>query len=86
MLEQKHFEPKQNSLFYTNIDKAEIFHVVHGKVALLTRKRSEHGTRDCGQKPSIYLPDVETKLATTPKVHSSNFEKFIWEKTVQRHL
>ena len=34
-------EKKLFSLKYTNIDKVKIFHVLHDKVALLTRRRSE---------------------------------------------
>ena len=35
---------------YTSIDKAEMFHVVHNKVALLKRRRSERGTRNRHQR------------------------------------
>ena len=33
-------------LWYTNIDKVTIFCVLHDKVALLTRRRSERATRN----------------------------------------
>ena len=33
-------------LSYTKIDKVEIFHVLHRKVELLTRRHSEQGTRN----------------------------------------
>lgn len=32
------------------IDEAEIFHVLHGSVALLMRRRSEHRARDYDQR------------------------------------
>ena len=35
---------------YTNIDKVKIFYVIHNEVALLTRKCSERGTRNCHQR------------------------------------
>ena len=34
----------------SNIEKVEILHVLHNKVALLMRKHSEWGTRNCHQK------------------------------------
>ena len=34
------------SQYYTNIDKVEMFYVLHNKVALLTRRHSEWGTRN----------------------------------------
>ena len=36
--------------YYTNIDKVKMFHVLHNKVALLTRRRSERGTRNRHQR------------------------------------
>ena len=36
-----------HSAIYTNIDKLEIILVLHDKVALLTRRRCEYGTRNC---------------------------------------
>ena len=68
MLQQKHFELKQTSLFYNNTGKAEKFHVVHGKVALLKKRRSEHGT------------NLGTKLATTPKDIARNFKNLIGKR------
>ena len=35
---------------YTNIDKVKIFCVIHNEDALLTRKCSEWGTRNCHQR------------------------------------
>ena len=37
---------KKLLLQYPNIDKVEIFHVLHNKAALLTTRRSERGTRN----------------------------------------
>ena len=33
----------------TNIDKVEVFHVLHDNVAVLMGRRSERGTRNCHQ-------------------------------------
>lgn len=34
----------------TNIDRVEIFHVLHSNIALLIKRRFEHGKRDCDQR------------------------------------
>ena len=34
---------------YTNTEKVEIFHVLHNQGALLMKRRSEWGTRNCHQ-------------------------------------
>ena len=34
------------SQYYTNIDKVEVFHILHNKAALLTRRHSERGLRN----------------------------------------
>ena len=51
----------------TNIEKVEILHVLHGKIALLMRERSEQGTRNCHQiifrkVRAIYIEDVDQKM------------------------
>ena len=39
-------EKKLFDLYYTNIDTFEIFHALHNRVALLTRRYSERGTQN----------------------------------------
>ena len=44
---------KKNYLYYSkasNTENVEIFHSLHDKVALLTRRRSERGTRNRHRK------------------------------------
>ena len=53
----------QRCLFYTFIEKAEIFHAVHDKFALLMRRRSEHGTRDYDQR--LFKKDFKSDLHET---------------------
>ena len=40
---------QKKDICITKIDKVEIFYVVYNKVALLTRRLSEMGTRNCHQ-------------------------------------
>lgn len=37
-------------LFYNSLDKFQISHALHGKVAFLTRRCSDYGTRSCDQR------------------------------------
>ena len=51
----------------SNIEKVEILHLLHDKVALLMRKHSERGTRNCHQKGfrkvwTIYRENVDQKM------------------------
>ena len=62
---------KKKSFCNTNIEKIEILHVLHDTVALLMRRRSERGARNChqiifrkfwtiekvGQKMNFYMTD-----------------------------
>ena len=51
------------------MEKVEIFHVLRNKVALLMRRRSEQGTRNCHQPIfrkvfiiCIYIENVDQKM------------------------
>ena len=51
----------------SKIEKFEILHVLHDKVALLMRKHSEWGTRNCHQKSFrkvwiIYIENFDQKM------------------------
>ena len=64
---QKSRETSQKKAFYNNnIEKVEILHI-HDKVALLMRKHSDPGTRNCHQKRFgkvwiIYVEHVDQKM------------------------
>ena len=45
-ISKKLFRKKAFVLQHTDIEKVEIFHVLHNKVALLLRRRSKRGTRN----------------------------------------
>ena len=52
---------------FTNIEKVKILHVLNNKVALLTRKRSERGTRNYRQIIfrkvwTMYIENVDQKI------------------------
>ena len=51
-ISEKLFRKKLFVLYYTDtdIDKVKIFCVLHNKVALLTRRCSERGRRNCRQR------------------------------------
>ena len=51
----------------TNIEKVEILYVLHDKVTLLRRRRSERGTRNCHQRMfrkvwTTYIENVDQKM------------------------
>ena len=59
--------PQKKAFCNTNIEKVEILHVLHDKVALLIRRRSERGTRNCHQRVcrkvcTIYIENVDQKM------------------------
>ena len=62
------WETSQKKAFCnTNIEKVEILHVLHAKVALLMRRRSELGTRNCHQIIfrkvwTRYIENVDQKM------------------------
>ena len=52
---------------YTNTEKVEIFHVLHNQGALLMKRRSEWGTRNCHQVIfrkvwTIHIENVDQKM------------------------
>ena len=53
---------------FPNINNAEIFYALHDKVALLTRRRSELGKRNCHQiivrnvLTMFYIENVDQKM------------------------
>ena len=47
---------------YTNTEKVEIFHVLHNQGALLMKRRSEWGTRNCHQVWTIHKENVDQKM------------------------
>ena len=64
-LETFNIRKKLSVLQYTNIDTVEIFHALQNKVALLTTRCSERGTRNHQQKANNFweaLDLIYTKL------------------------
>ena len=58
---------QEKAVCNTYIEKVEILHVLHNKVALLMRRRSEPGTRNCHQIIfrrvwTIYIENVNQKM------------------------
>ena len=61
---------ERSCLYYrktSNIEKVEIIHVLHNKVTLLMRRRSEQGTRNCHKNIfrnvlTMYIENVNQKI------------------------
>ena len=64
------WETSQKKAFCnTNIEKVEILHVLHDKIALLMRRRSERGTRNCHQRLlrkvwTIYIENFDQQMSS----------------------